>query len=77
MGQRCYSLYLLHMPVAGLTALAFGNATPSAADPRSLLAILVALGVTLLLSNLTYRFIERPFLAYGAPRTANAVTARA
>lgn len=77
MGQRCYSLYLLHMPVAGLTALAFGNATPSATDLRSLLAILMALGVTLLLSNLTYHFIERPFLAYGAPRTANAVTARA
>jgi peptidoglycan/LPS O-acetylase OafA/YrhL len=77
MGQRCYSLYLLHMPVAGLTALAFGNATPLATEPRSLLAILVALVVTLFLSNLTYRFIERPFIAYGARLTADARTARA
>jgi peptidoglycan/LPS O-acetylase OafA/YrhL len=71
MGQRCYSLYLLHMPVAGLAALAFGNKTPSAAEPWSLLPILVALGVTLFLSNLTYRFIEQPFLAFGGRRSAD------
>ncbi len=62
MGERCYSIYLLHMPVAGLAALAIGQATPNYRDAGSFLGIIAALGATLILSELTYRYIEQPFL---------------
>jgi peptidoglycan/LPS O-acetylase OafA/YrhL len=65
MGARCYSIYLLHMPIAGLMAIAFGHSTPAVVDASSLIAVLAAICVSMLLANLSYRYIEQPFIAYG------------
>lgn len=70
MGARCYSIYLLHMPIAGLMALAMGRPTPSVVDAASFLAVPAAAVVTLIVANLSYRFIERPFIAYGERHAA-------
>lgn len=59
LGLLSYGLYLFHMPVLdsvqiGLTVLQLSLSTE--------LVSLIALCMTLLLSHITYRFIERPFL---------------
>lgn len=72
MGARCYSLYLLHMPIAGLAAAAIGRANPAVTDAASALALGAAALATLVLSDLSYRFVECPFVAYGARRMRDA-----
>lgn len=64
-GSRCYSIYLLHMPIAGLTALAMGKETPLVNSAETAAIVGAAFLLTLLLSELSYRCIERPFIAYG------------
>jgi peptidoglycan/LPS O-acetylase OafA/YrhL len=57
LGQRSYSIYLMHMPLL----LIFENLSKRANGPVSGLAIVVAYIVTLLLvSGWTYRVIENP-----------------
>lgn len=65
-GERCFSFYLLHMPVLGLIPIAFGRGNPQVVDARSALAPLAAFCATTALACLTYRLIERPFIDYGA-----------
>ena len=55
LGERSYALYLLHYPV--ILALATRGRLPQDFLPA---AILVT-GVTLVLSDLSWRFLERPF----------------
>lgn len=57
LGDRSYSAYLWHWPV-WLTASQFLDGQLS--------SIAVSFGVTLVLSALSYRWIERPFIAWGA-----------
>lgn len=59
MGRRCYSLYLLHMPVIGLVMIATGNMT---SYNTALLRFFSAASLTFLLANLSFRFIEQPFM---------------
>lgn len=61
-GERCFSLYLLHMPVLGLTYLALGRADPSVADRAAFLPVCLSLVLTLLLSSASFRYIEAPFM---------------
>jgi peptidoglycan/LPS O-acetylase OafA/YrhL len=55
-GRWSYSIYLLHFPVLTLIGLALGNVAGSIA-----LKALVVL-ITIALSALTYRYIERPLM---------------
>ena len=64
-GSRCYSLYLLHMPVAGLIALAFGRATPVVDNATGAAVLISAVVALLVIAELSYRMIEQPFIAFG------------
>jgi peptidoglycan/LPS O-acetylase OafA/YrhL len=55
-GRWSYSIYLLHFPIITLVGLTFGSAAGSIA-----LKALVVL-VTVALSALTYRYVERPLM---------------
>jgi peptidoglycan/LPS O-acetylase OafA/YrhL len=70
LGQASYSLYLLHPAVLGLVVLAAkaGGWPPLAG---ALTAILAAIAAALL----SYRFVERPFLAKPTPPLARAAAA--
>jgi peptidoglycan/LPS O-acetylase OafA/YrhL len=70
LGQASYSLYLLHPAVLGLVVLAAkaGSWPPLAG---ALAAILGAIAAALL----SYRFVERPFLAKPTPPLAQAAAA--
>jgi len=52
LGTRSFSLYLLHWPVTIVVAIAFGGWTP--------VGVPVAIGASLLVTELFYRLVERP-----------------
>lgn len=64
LGERSYSLYLWHMPVIFLFSDVIGHAARLSAHRALGLAVtlVVVLGITLLLSELSYRALERPYL---------------
>lgn len=62
-GERCYSLYLLHMPVLGLIFLAFGALDPRVTNASGVVLAVLALVLTVTLADVTYRHIEQPFMA--------------
>ena len=62
-GARCYSLYLVHMPVLGLTFLAAGRLWPGVESYTAIALCVVATGLTLIVANFCYRRIELPFIA--------------
>lgn len=70
-GKRCYSLYLLQMPVLGLTFLAAGYTGPSAEAPYGFAIIAIAAVVTFVLADVCWRRIEEPCMRR-APRLAPA-----
>jgi hypothetical protein len=57
-GDRSYSLYLWHMPL-----IYIAKYTPLISSESKKLTTLVALLITFLLSDITYRLFERPFSA--------------
>lgn len=60
LGERSYSIYLMHMPLV----MIFENAARRTESPALRVAVLLAFVATLLiLSGWTYRFIEQPFRA--------------
>ena len=62
-GRRCYSLYLMHMPVLGLFFLWFGLRDPAVNNE---LGIALVIGACILLwglVELAYRWIELPLMA--------------
>ena len=61
-GRHCYSLYLLHMPIMGLTFIAAGWTEPPTAARGGLPLILIAVAATFLVAAFTYRCIELPFM---------------
>ena len=62
-GSHCYSLYLLHMPIMGMTFIAAGWKSPPLASDGGLPIIMIALVATFFIAALTYRWIERPFMS--------------
>ena len=62
-GKRCYSLYLLHMPLLGLVFLGAGPNQPPTVDGfGSLGLVALTIGLTLSLADICYRRIETPFM---------------
>jgi peptidoglycan/LPS O-acetylase OafA/YrhL len=60
-GERSYSLYLVHQPV--IVAIVFNWAMPSHAPAAQFALLLpIALGISLLFAAMTYRYVERPCL---------------
>lgn len=67
-GARSYAIYLIHVPVYfGLreTSQRLIDAHVIQAWPPSWLSFLIAIGLTVLLAELNYRWVERPFREYG------------
>lgn len=60
LGRRSYGLYLWHWPMYELSRLM----------PSQALVVPTALALTFLAATLSYRFIEKPFLAMKRPRFA-------
>ncbi|UZK03165.1 acyltransferase family protein [Venatoribacter cucullus] len=54
LGQRSYSIYLWHWPIIWLLSVIFNPSKP--------LLLIIVLPITLVLSDISYRFIERPFM---------------
>jgi peptidoglycan/LPS O-acetylase OafA/YrhL len=67
LGQRSYSLYLVHEPIVVTIAFLVGG------RPQAVPLLLVALPVSLLAADLFWRAIERP--AVGLARSAGRSTA--
>jgi peptidoglycan/LPS O-acetylase OafA/YrhL len=63
MGTISYTVYLLHQPVSGLIHGVFRGMAPSVSDLGGVAAVSGALGATLLLAHLSWRFIESPLLS--------------
>ncbi len=64
-GVLSYSIYLIHAPLFFYILYPLRIRTPQVTERwnlTSLAAVALCIGLTLLLSSLTYRFIERPFL---------------
>lgn len=59
MGRRCYSLYMLHMPVIGMVMIATAS---MGSQNAPLLRVFCAVSLTFLLADLSFRFIEQPFM---------------
>ncbi|MCB1546084.1 MAG: acyltransferase [Rhodoblastus sp.] len=70
-GKRCYSLYLLQIPVLGLTFLAAGYTGPSAGVPYGLAIIATAGALTFILADIAWRRIEEPCMRR-APKLSSA-----
>ena len=62
-GQRCYSLYLLHLPILGLAFLATGALDTTADTFQRVALAIVAAGLTFGAADLAFRFVEQPFMA--------------
>ncbi len=62
-GDISYSLYLWHVPVLIATIKLLGTSLPF------VLVMLIALGMAVLVSLLSFRLIERPFMALGKALT--------
>lgn len=77
LGDRSYSVYLIHLPVIfGASWLITRRMQP---DPVTLFLLLVAIviPVVLLLSEVTYRLVERPMIGLGARLAAARTRAHA
>lgn len=61
-GERCYSLYLLQVPVLGLTFLLAGYLGPNAGVPHGPGLIALAVLLTFVLADVAYRRVEAPFM---------------
>lgn len=62
-GMRSFGLYLIHQPVRGLMAMGLGDT--GLLDPMSPWLALLAFGVTLMLTAISWRWIECPLIEYG------------
>jgi len=63
-GERCFSLYLLHMPVLGLTFLAADMLRPIPTNSMEMMITAGAAILTFGLATSSYEWIERPFMAF-------------
>ena len=65
LGVRSYSIYLFHEVISGLVHGRLRGARPGLAEWPDALVTISALLLTLGLSELSYRFIEQPFIRFG------------
>lgn len=65
MGDNSYSIYLIHMPVAGIVHHLVTGAAPGITTPLQWLATLLATVATLVLGRLLTRLVEEPLTAFG------------
>lgn len=66
MGLRSYGIYLFHQPVSGLFhQFILGNDIPRFSNLQEFSVTLLSLVVTFLLAELSFRFFESYFLAFG------------
>ncbi len=61
-GRRCYSLYLIHMPVMGLVFLLAGKDRPLGVDASSFALLGLSAAISFALADVCYRRIELPFM---------------
>ena len=64
-GQRSYAIYMFHEAASGLLHGFINQQSPRIASAADAALTLLALGVTLMLAELSYRMIERPALRFG------------
>lgn len=65
MGDNSYSIYLIHMPVAGMTHHLLNGTAPGIATPMAWLATTVATAATILIGRGLTRCVEEPLTAFG------------
>jgi peptidoglycan/LPS O-acetylase OafA/YrhL len=65
MGTVSYGLYLFHLPVNGLAHAILRGEVPSVADAKGMMVTLAALGVTLVVCFVSWRFFEKPLIQFG------------
>lgn len=61
-GKRCYSLYLLHMPIFGAVFLAAGHVRPVVVDANTLALAAISIAAICAASAITFRYVEEPFM---------------
>ncbi|MFC1848618.1 acyltransferase family protein [candidate division CSSED10-310 bacterium] len=64
-GLRSYGIYLYHFTVCGLMHALFFNSPPMLKDWERAGVTLLSLVATLAISDLSFRLIEKPIIAYG------------
>ncbi len=65
-GEKSYALYLCHLPCFGLTKVIFTNIFGDATTNTSIVGLIVlAISISFLAAEATYRFIESPCRNYG------------
>lgn len=64
-GERSFAIYLLHQPVSGLLHGWLNGGEPQISDVASASVTVASLFVTLLLSEVSFRLIEKPAMDYG------------
>ena len=62
-GRRCYSLYLFHFPIMGLTYVAAGGLNPLEETHASATLVAISLVLVFAFADLSYRFVEKPLMA--------------
>ena len=62
-GKRCYSLYLFHFPIMGLTDVAAGGLNPLEETHASATLVAISLVLVFAFADLSYRFVEKPLMA--------------
>jgi peptidoglycan/LPS O-acetylase OafA/YrhL len=67
MGKRCYSIYLFHNAIFGLTLIIAQEFLVSMGFAGFLAAVIIALIITLCVADISYRRIEKPFISLGQP----------
>ncbi|MCD4762013.1 acyltransferase family protein [bacterium] len=65
LGSRSYAIFLLHQIVSGLMHGLFANGKPLMYSLYTAGLTLAAFAITLVLAELSFRFLERPILKYG------------
>jgi peptidoglycan/LPS O-acetylase OafA/YrhL len=63
LGRTSYSIYLYHLPIAAMVAVYLGGiASPML---RLVVGTIMIVPATLVISALSYRYVERPFMRWG------------
>ena len=62
-GKRCYSLYLFHFPIMGLTYVAAGGLNPLEETHASATLVVLSLVLVFAFADLSYRVVEKPLMA--------------
>ena len=67
-GARSYAVYVIHVPLIMLAAVAYGGLIDVEPHRKALLLSVLAIPATLLAAHLIHAWIERPMIALGARR---------